>query len=224
MATPITCSKVWITIAVMCAALMAVLDISIVNVGLSDIRASFGTPLDQIPVRIESLKRFRKPIICNEDPKSGAAGAQAAELCVASGASWGFMAEEVNQHHPFSFDGSKDDPVVYAKLKELTSPGSSPDRSPGSYFPPPESEGGWRKLDDPESIRRLAGMDPDRLTELRAWLRRSDDRDFRRLDWQGDIVGTRHQRRNARCRHWAGSAPRTRWPLPRSGQRIGTIA
>ena len=41
-------SKPWITVAVMCAALMAVLDISIVNVALSDISASFGTPLDQI--------------------------------------------------------------------------------------------------------------------------------------------------------------------------------
>src|SRR3954469_11763031 len=41
-------SKVGITIAVMCAALMAMIDISIVNVALSDIRASFGTPLDQI--------------------------------------------------------------------------------------------------------------------------------------------------------------------------------
>ncbi len=41
-------SKVGITIATMAAALMSVLDISIVNVGLSDIRASFGTPLDQI--------------------------------------------------------------------------------------------------------------------------------------------------------------------------------
>src|SRR3954452_5921112 len=46
--TGITGSKVGITIAVMCAALMAFLDISIVNVALSDIRASFGTPLDQI--------------------------------------------------------------------------------------------------------------------------------------------------------------------------------
>ncbi len=44
----ITGSKVGITIATMAAALMSVLDISIVNVGLSDIRASFGTPLDQI--------------------------------------------------------------------------------------------------------------------------------------------------------------------------------
>ena len=44
----ITGSKIGITIAVMCAALMAMLDISIVNVALSDIRAGFGTPLDQI--------------------------------------------------------------------------------------------------------------------------------------------------------------------------------
>jgi len=41
-------SKLGITIGVMCAAMMAVLDMTIVNVGLSDIRASFGTPLDQI--------------------------------------------------------------------------------------------------------------------------------------------------------------------------------
>lgn len=44
----ITGSKLWITISVMCAAMMAVLDISIVNVALNDIRASFGTPIDQI--------------------------------------------------------------------------------------------------------------------------------------------------------------------------------
>jgi DHA2 family multidrug resistance protein len=41
-------SKIGITIAVMLAAMTALLDISIVNVALSDIRASFGTPLDQI--------------------------------------------------------------------------------------------------------------------------------------------------------------------------------
>src|SRR5258708_5542004 len=48
MSASITGSKAGITIGVMCAALMAVVDISIVNVGLPDIRASFGTPLDQI--------------------------------------------------------------------------------------------------------------------------------------------------------------------------------
>ena len=47
-ATPIQGSKLWITVAAMLGALMAVIDISIVNVALSDIRASFGTPLDQI--------------------------------------------------------------------------------------------------------------------------------------------------------------------------------
>ena len=35
------------------------------------------------------------------------------------------------------------------------------------YFPPPESQGGWRKLDKPEDIRRLAGMDPAKLDELK---------------------------------------------------------
>ena len=45
---PIQGSKAAITITVMAAALMAMIDISIVNVALSDIRASFGTPIDQI--------------------------------------------------------------------------------------------------------------------------------------------------------------------------------
>jgi DHA2 family multidrug resistance protein len=44
----LTGSKLGITVAVMLAAMMAVLDVSIVNVALNDIRASFGTPLDQI--------------------------------------------------------------------------------------------------------------------------------------------------------------------------------
>src|SRR4029079_5357222 len=113
-----------------------------------------GTPLEDIPARIAALKRFGKPIVCNEDPKSAEAGARAAELCVANGASWGFMAEDINQHRPFTFDGAKDDPVVYATLQELTSPRSRRDTSGKEYFPPPESAGGWRKLDDTDSIRR----------------------------------------------------------------------
>ena len=46
------------------------------------------------------------------------------------------------------------------------------------YFPPPESQGGWRKLDSPEDIRKLAGMDHAKLAELRDWLLASDNRDF----------------------------------------------
>lgn len=48
MNTTVTGSRFWITFAAMLGALIALLDISIVNVALSDIRASFGTPLDQI--------------------------------------------------------------------------------------------------------------------------------------------------------------------------------
>ena len=46
------------------------------------------------------------------------------------------------------------------------------------YFPPPESKGGWRKLEDPQEIRRLGGMDPAKLGELKQWLLNSDDRPF----------------------------------------------
>ncbi len=46
------------------------------------------------------------------------------------------------------------------------------------YFPPPESAGGWRVLDQPEDIRRLAGVNPGKLSALREWLLQSDDRDF----------------------------------------------
>jgi DHA2 family multidrug resistance protein len=44
----VTGPKIAITTIVMLAALMAMIDISIVNVALTDIRASFGTPIDQI--------------------------------------------------------------------------------------------------------------------------------------------------------------------------------
>lgn len=44
----VTGSKLGITAVVMSAALMAMIDITIVNVALNDIRASFGTPIDQI--------------------------------------------------------------------------------------------------------------------------------------------------------------------------------
>ena len=46
------------------------------------------------------------------------------------------------------------------------------------YYPPPESQGGWRTLERPDDIRRLAGMDPGRLANLEQWLRQSDDRNF----------------------------------------------
>jgi CubicO group peptidase (beta-lactamase class C family) len=46
------------------------------------------------------------------------------------------------------------------------------------YFPPPESKGGWRKLENEADLRRVGGVDPAKLAELRAWLLKSDDRNF----------------------------------------------
>jgi CubicO group peptidase (beta-lactamase class C family) len=122
-----------------------------------------------IPERLAALKKHGKPVVCNEDAKVGADGAKIAELCLAHGVSWGYMAEKVNQHFPFAFRGAADDPTVYAALKRLTTPAA---------FPPPESKGGWPKLDKPEDIRALAGMDPDKLAELKRWLLQTDTRNF----------------------------------------------
>ncbi|WCJ60030.1 serine hydrolase [Fontisphaera persica] len=46
------------------------------------------------------------------------------------------------------------------------------------YFPPPESQGGWRILSSDEDLRRLGGVDPDKMRELRDWLLQSDQRNF----------------------------------------------
>jgi CubicO group peptidase (beta-lactamase class C family) len=81
-----------------------------------------GTKIEDMPARIKVLQEFGKPVVCNEDAKVGEAGARAAVVCVANGASWGLMAERVNQHYPFAFRGAADDEAVYAALKALTSP------------------------------------------------------------------------------------------------------
>ncbi|MCH7918130.1 MAG: serine hydrolase [Planctomycetes bacterium] len=81
-----------------------------------------GTKLADIPKRIQSLKPFGKPIVCNEDDKTGSAAARAAELSVANGASWGYMNKEVNQYQPFQFDGRRDDVFLYDTLRRLTAP------------------------------------------------------------------------------------------------------
>jgi CubicO group peptidase (beta-lactamase class C family) len=81
-----------------------------------------GVPLRAIPERVRALQKFGKPIVCNEDDRTGEEAARAAEMCVRSGASWGLMLEQRNQHAPFTFEGADDDPVVYARLRQLTSP------------------------------------------------------------------------------------------------------
>jgi hypothetical protein len=79
-----------------------------------------NTPVEDIAGRAAALKKHGKPIVCNEDDKVGEEGAKAAEASVANGISWGFMTKTVNQHQPFRFNGAKDDIIVYAMLKRLT--------------------------------------------------------------------------------------------------------
>jgi len=81
-----------------------------------------NTDMADVPERIAALKHLGKPIMCNEDTKVGNRGAEVASLCVENGCSWGLMHMKVNQHDPFAFDGAADDPAVYGRLKELTTP------------------------------------------------------------------------------------------------------
>ncbi len=136
-----------------------------------------GTPVDQIGPRVRALQRFGKPIVCNEDDKTGADAVRAVETSVAQGVSWGYMNNEVNQYVPLEFKGVQDDPVMYAALKRLTSPvpptSATPNRSDkapstgdddsAGYFPPPDANGGWRTVDSADVARRVVRIDPQRL-------------------------------------------------------------
>ncbi len=42
-----------------------------------------------------------------------------------------------------------------------------PESDQAVYYPPPESQGGWRYLKDPDEILSVAQMDPDRLEQVR---------------------------------------------------------
>jgi len=79
-----------------------------------------GTSIEDIPERIGALKKYNKPIVCNEDDKIGDEAVPALQACVGNGCSWGFMHKNLNQYQPFEFKGYEDDRKVYDKLKELT--------------------------------------------------------------------------------------------------------
>jgi CubicO group peptidase (beta-lactamase class C family) len=123
-----------------------------------------STTLENIPARIEALKKYAKPIVCNEDDKTGREAAEAARLSVEAGASWGFMHNTLNQYFPLEFHGAKDDPAVYAMLQRLTTPAT---------FPPPDTQGGWRKLETADEVRQVAGMDKAQLDAAFAYIQGS---------------------------------------------------
>jgi hypothetical protein len=81
-----------------------------------------GTKVADIPKRITALKRFGKPIVCNEDDKTGDNAVAAMQAAIANGAAYGLMLKKHNQTFPFHFDGPQDDTAYYTALKVAISP------------------------------------------------------------------------------------------------------
>ncbi len=79
------------------------------------------TKVNQIPQRIKELKKYGKPIICNEDNKIGEEAKEAMKKTVSNSASWGYLNLEVNQFVPLQFNGIADDSLVYNEMKRLVS-------------------------------------------------------------------------------------------------------
>lgn len=67
---------------------------------------------------ISALTSHGKPILCNEDPKEGSAGVDAAQATLDAGASWGYY-REANQHFQPTWNGSADDAAVYGRFVAL---------------------------------------------------------------------------------------------------------
>ncbi|MCA8995186.1 MAG: serine hydrolase, partial [Planctomycetaceae bacterium] len=141
-----------------------------------------GTRVTDIPARVAELKRYGKPIVCNEDDKTGKEAVAAMQASVESRCGYGLMLKDHNQAFPFHFDGAADDSVYYAALQSLaTGRKSSSDTASSSrslYFPPPESQGGWRMVETEAEIETIGGMDAGKIAELRQWLLQSDNRPF----------------------------------------------
>jgi hypothetical protein len=81
-----------------------------------------GLALSEIPARIQALRQEYpgKPIVCNEDARTGSAAAAAARASVKAGGSYGLMVERRNQYYPFEFRGRSDDPAAYDAYALLT--------------------------------------------------------------------------------------------------------
>ena len=142
-----------------------------------------GTKVNEIGQRIAMLQRFRKPIVCNEDDKTGEMAVAALKTTVEHGAGYGLMLKDHNQTFPFHFDGPVDDWLYYAALSRLATGTVNNSVSPNfertsTYFPPAESQGGWRQVETEAEIETIGGMDKTKLAALRQWLFDSDDRPF----------------------------------------------
>jgi hypothetical protein len=74
-----------------------------------------------IPARVRAVRNDNpgKPVVVNEDSRTGSAAVTALTQSVEAGASYGLMVERVNQHYPFDFYGRSDDPKVYDRYRAL---------------------------------------------------------------------------------------------------------
>ncbi len=82
-----------------------------------------NTSLEHYEEKINDLKKYNKPIVCNEDDKIKQEGAIALALSVLYGSGWGYMNSAVNQAVPFTFSGAEDDQAVYRMFQNVTTPG-----------------------------------------------------------------------------------------------------
>src|ERR1044071_325164 len=100
--------------------------------------------------------------------------------CLLLFVSWFTGAAEAIPRTLIALEVAADAPVFYTESKKLTTPRAKPaaEANARDYFPPPESQGGWRRLTEPAEIRAVGGMDPAKLDDLRDWLLKSDDRGF----------------------------------------------
>ena len=123
-----------------------------------------NTSLEDIPTRINDLKKYNKPIVCNEDDKLKQEGAAALALSVMNGSAWGLMHAPRNQRVPFEFLGTADDPEVYQMYRNVATPGYKIDpeslKQTSITIIDPNDGDGFR-LGQPISIR-LSHMYPDK--------------------------------------------------------------
>lgn len=82
-----------------------------------------NTSLEDYADKINILKKYGKPIVCNEDDKIKTEGATGLALSVLYGSGWGYMNSVVNQSFPFTFSGIDDDTAVYRMFSKVTTPG-----------------------------------------------------------------------------------------------------
>ena len=134
-------------------------------------------------VRWIQSRDFRNVVVCNEDDRTGRNAVAALRATVECSAGYGLMLKEQNQTFPFHFDGAADDPIFYAALKELTTVSAveltdEEATKRREYFPPPESQGGWRAVENEDEIETIGGMDKAKIAALRQWLIDSDNRPF----------------------------------------------